>query len=62
DDKRQSHSELVAESDGTYVSIDKAISGLGCVNSWGSQPLEKYRVRCENREFTFRLTPGARTR
>ncbi|MCS2227666.1 hypothetical protein NXX50_15700 [Bacteroides fragilis] len=31
--------------------------GLGCVNSWGTLPLEKYRVPYQDYEFSFILTP-----
>ena len=41
----------------TYVNIDKAQMGLGCVNSWGRLPREEYQLPYENREFKFILKP-----
>ena len=46
------------EKDGnTYINIDYAQMGLGCVNSWGSLPREEYQIPYENREFKFVLRP-----
>ena len=41
----------------TVVHIDKVQYGLACVNSWGALPLEEYRIRYENRGYTFRMKP-----
>ena len=43
--KDQRHSPEVAKAPFTNLCIDKVQMGLGCVNSWGTLPLEKYRVR-----------------
>ena len=46
------------EKDGnTYVNIDKAQMGVGCVNSWGRLPREEYQLPYENTEFNFVLRP-----
>jgi beta-galactosidase len=46
------------EKDGnTYVNIDKAQMGVGCINSWGRLPREEYRIPYENKEFKFVLKP-----
>ena len=55
--KDQRHSELVQKVDYTNLCIDKAQMGLGCVNSWGALPLEKYRLPYGDYEFTFIMTP-----
>ena len=46
------------EKDGnTYVNIDKAQMGLGCVTSWGRLPREEYQIPYEDKEFKFVLRP-----
>lgn len=55
--KRQSHPQLLTPRQDTYLSLDESMSGLGCVNSWGAMPLDKYRVKCQNRSFTILLSP-----
>ena len=55
--KEQRHSPEVAKADLTNLCIDKAQSGLACVNSWGAQPLPQYRLPYGDYEFTFLLTP-----
>ena len=37
--------------------IDSEMTGVGGINSWGSLPLEQYRVKCGNRAFTFKISP-----
>ena len=41
----------------TYVNIDLVQMGLGGVDSWGSWPLEQYRLHAAPRTFTFTLIP-----
>lgn len=55
--KIQRHSGEIEPADLTNVCIDKAQMGLGCINSWGAQPLEKYRLPYQDYSFTFILTP-----
>mgnify|MGYP002796576420 FL=1 len=55
--KDQRHSPEVAKAPLTNLCIDKVQMGLGCVNSWGTLPLEKYRVPYQDYEFSFILTP-----
>ena len=57
EDKHQRHSEQVAPVDRTELCLDKVQMGLGCVNSWGAYPLDKYMVPYGDYEFTFMLTP-----
>ena len=56
-EKGQSHSELVKPSDFTTLLIDKTQMGLGCVNSWGAQPRQEYKVPYQDYEFILSLTP-----
>lgn len=56
-EKGQSHSELVIPVDYTNFCIDKVQMGLGCVTSWGTLPLEKYRIPYNDYEFTFIMQP-----
>ena len=55
--KDQRHSPEVAKAPFTNLCIDKVQMGLGCVNSWRTLPLEKYRVPYQDYEFSFILTP-----
>lgn len=55
--KDQRHSPEVPKAPFTNLCIDKVQMGLGCVNSWGTLPLEKYRVPYQDYEFSFILTP-----
>ena len=55
--KDQRHSPEIAKAPFTNLCIDKVQMGLGCVNSWGTLPLEKYRVPYQDYEFSFILTP-----
>ncbi len=55
--KDQRHSEFVQKVDYTNLCIDKVQMGLGCVNSWGALPMEKYRLPYDDYEFTFIMTP-----
>ena len=56
-EKKQSHSFEVEEADLTNLLIDKAQMGLGCVNSWGALPEDKYMLPYGDYEFTFIMTP-----
>ena len=55
--KIQRHSNEVEQADLTNVLIDKEQMGLGCIDSWGALPLEKYRLPYQDYSFTFTLTP-----
>ena len=56
-EKDQRHSELVPQTDCVNFCIDKLQMGLGCVNSWGALPLDKYMVPYQDYEFTFVIKP-----
>lgn len=55
--KDQRHSSEVSKANYTNFCIDKAQSGLGCIDSWGALPLEQYRLPYQDYEFSFILTP-----
>ena len=56
-EKTNSHSPEVEPAGYVNLIIDKAQTGLACVNSWGAKPLPQYRVPYEDRSFTFMLIP-----
>ena len=56
-EKDQRHSELVPQTDYVNMCIDKVQSGLGCVNSWGTLPLEQYQLPYQDYTFTFVIKP-----
>lgn len=56
-EKQQFHSQLLPAENLTEICIDGAQMGLGCINSWGALPLEKYRLHYQDRTFTFLMTP-----
>ena len=55
--KDQRHSPEVEKADFTNFCIDKAQTGLACVNSWGAIALEKYRLPYQDYELSFIMTP-----
>ncbi|MBE6212400.1 MAG: DUF4981 domain-containing protein [Rikenellaceae bacterium] len=53
----QKFAQRLVKDGNTYVNIDKAQMGVGCVNSWGRLPREEYRLPYEDKEFKFVLRP-----
>ena len=51
------YSQRLEKDGNTYVNIDKAQMGLGCVTSWGRLPREEYQIPYEDKEFKFVLRP-----
>ena len=51
------HAAEVEKASLTNFCIDKAQMGLGCINSWGALPLEKYRLPYGDYTFTFKMIP-----
>ena len=51
------YSQRLVKDGNTYINIDKAQMGVGCVNSWGRLPREEYQIPYENKEFKFVLRP-----
>lgn len=56
----QMHSGDLTPRDFTVVHIAQKQMGLGCVDSWGSWPLPKYRIDYGDHSFTFIISPTAR--
>lgn len=58
-EKHQRHPAQLSRSKYTNLHIDAVQAGVGGVNSWGwdGLPLHKYRVPCEDRTFTFVISP-----
>jgi beta-galactosidase len=57
DEKDQRHTPEVPKSKFTNLIISQAQYGLGGIDSWGSIPLEQYRLPYADRTFTFVLSP-----
>ena len=55
--KRNRHAEEIREDNLTNVLIDKVQMGLGCLNTWGALPLEKYMLPYADYSFKFTITP-----
>ena len=51
------HSLELVPSGLTHVHVDGVQMGVGSVNSWGAEPLDKYHVHPVEREFRFVLSP-----
>ena len=43
----------------TYVNFDLVQMGVGGINSWGTIPLEQYRVKAAPRDFHYIIRPLA---
>ena len=53
----QRHSGDLKAGDKTYLCFDLEQQGLGCINSWGALPLEKYMVEYKDYTFNFIISP-----
>jgi beta-galactosidase len=51
------HSLELVPSGLTHVHVDLVQMGVGSVNSWGAEPLDKYHVHPVAREFRFVMSP-----
>ncbi|MBJ2172826.1 DUF4981 domain-containing protein [Aureibaculum sp. A20] len=60
DKKDQRHASEINESNITELKIDLKQMGLGSIDSWGSIPLEKYRLTNKNYSFQFKITPSSK--
>ena len=56
----QMHSGDLTPRPFTVVHIAQRQMGLGCVDSWGSWPLNKYQIPYADHSFSFVITPGAK--
>ena len=57
DEKDQRHSPEAPKAHLTNFCIDKVQYGLGCINTWGALPMEKYRLPYGDYEFSFIIKP-----
>lgn len=55
--KDQRHSEFVVPVNYVNLCIDKVQMGLGCVNSWGALPIDKYCLPYTDYEYSFLIQP-----
>ena len=51
------YSQRLEKDGNTYVNIDQAQMGVGCVTSWRTLPRPEYQIKCADREFKFILKP-----
>ncbi|OAV69540.1 Beta-galactosidase [Bacteroidales bacterium Barb6] len=56
-EKGQQHTEFLQKADYINFCIDKVQAGLGCINTWGALPMDKYRLPYGDYEFTFIMQP-----
>ena len=56
-EKHQRHSYQVPLSEYTNLTLDAAMMGVGGIDSWGSEPLEKYQLPAGNRSMHFWIIP-----
>ena len=57
DQKHQNHPGDLTPRKQTQLHIDYAQMGVGGINSWGTLPLDKYRLPYKNYEYTYKVTP-----
>ncbi len=55
--KGQRHSQLLKKNGNTNINVDDVQMGLGCMDSWGALPLDKYMLKYVDRMYTFTLRP-----
>ena len=53
----QRHSGDLKADSNTYLCFDLEQQGLGCINSWGALPLDKYMVEYKDYTFRFIISP-----
>ena len=51
------HGGSVEKKDMVWVNIDQMQMGVGGDNSWGAQPLEKYRLKDKAYEYSYVIRP-----
>jgi beta-galactosidase len=56
-EKHNSHFGELKERDITVLNIDLQQTGVGGINSWGTWPLEKYRMNYQNYSYSFLIKP-----
>ncbi|MCM8570355.1 DUF4981 domain-containing protein [Gramella jeungdoensis] len=56
-EKGQEHSSLLVEDDANHLDIDLQQMGVAGINSWGTLPLEKYRMEFKDYNFSYIISP-----
>lgn len=56
--KGQRHSQLLHKNGNVNINIDAVQMGLGCIDSWGAIPLDKYLLKYGSRTYTFTMRPA----
>lgn len=55
--KQQRHTTDIVKRDLININIDKIQMGVGGDNSWGAMPRKEYRVKAENKTYSFFVMP-----
>ncbi|MNY70532.1 cryptic beta-D-galactosidase subunit alpha [compost metagenome] len=56
-EKKQYHSGELVKRDKIYLHLDLIQSGLQGIDSWGSMPLEEYRVPFAAHQYSYWIKP-----
>lgn len=56
-EKGQEHSELLEPGNNTYFDVDLGQMGVGGINSWGTLPLEQYRLPYKDYHYSYYILP-----
>lgn len=56
-DKKQYHSGELTKRDAIYLHVDLQQTGLQGMDSWGSWPLEQYRIPYKNNQYSYWIVP-----
>ncbi|MEO6069875.1 MAG: glycoside hydrolase family 2 TIM barrel-domain containing protein [Chitinophagaceae bacterium] len=56
-EKKQYHSGELVKRNEIYMHLDMQQSGLQGIDSWGSQPLEQYRIPYKNQQYSYWIRP-----
>ena len=56
-EKGQEHSSLLVEDDANHLDFDLQLMGVAGINSWGTLPLEKYRMEFKDYNFSYIISP-----
>ena len=55
--KTQCHAGELKVGEQVFVTIDVFYQGLGSITSWGTLPLEAYRLPCQSYKFSYWMLP-----
>ena len=60
DERKQEHAGELDPRKEVYVNIDGFQQGLGSINSWGTLPLEQYRLNYKDYSYSYWMVPIAK--